>query len=139
MGFGASNKQGRVQAHGAMYPSQRHILPLTLKKYSSYFPNIGKYEINFTNVTGDRQMTSRLWGYQHTSYLSILEHHHIIEACKKYTKKCVNLRQNSQNWPKLLLLKLLYYKISSFSLISFVFFSLLLLKLGEIDDVKVLA
>ena len=32
-----------------------------------------------------------------TSYLSILVHRHISWACKKYTKKCVNLRQNSLN------------------------------------------
>ena len=34
------------------------------------------------------------------SYLSFLVHGHIILACKKYTKKCVNSRQNSQNCPK---------------------------------------
>ena len=28
-------------------------------------------------------------------YLSILVHHHNSKACKNYTKKCVNLRQNS--------------------------------------------
>ena len=26
----------------------------------------------------------------HTSYFSILVHHHIIKACRKYTKKCIN-------------------------------------------------
>ena len=31
------------------------------------------------------------------SYLSFLVHGHIILACKKYTKKCVNSRQNSQH------------------------------------------
>ena len=34
------------------------------------------------------------------SYLSFLVHGHIILACKKYTKKCVNSWQNSQSWPK---------------------------------------
>ena len=33
--------------------------------------------------------------------MSILIHHHIILACKRYTKKWVNSRQNSQNGPKL--------------------------------------
>ena len=37
----------------------------------------------------------------HTWYLYILVHWHIIEVCKKYTKKCVNSQQNSQNRPKL--------------------------------------
>ena len=31
--------------------------------------------------------------------MSIIGHRHIIEACKKYTEKCVNLQQNSPNWP----------------------------------------
>ena len=30
----------------------------------------------------------------------IFVHPHIIKACKKYTKKCVNLRQHRQNWSK---------------------------------------
>ena len=33
---------------------------------------------------------------KHTSYLSFLVHRHIIQACKKYTKKWVNSRQKKQ-------------------------------------------
>ena len=36
----------------------------------------------------------------HTSYLSMLGHHHTIQACKRGTKKCVNSWQNSQKWLK---------------------------------------
>ena len=35
-----------------------------------------------------------------SSYLSILLHRHIIQARKKYTKKCVNLRQKKLNRSK---------------------------------------
>ena len=37
---------------------------------------------------------------QHTSYLSILVHRHIIQASKKYTKKDMNSRRDGQNWSK---------------------------------------
>ena len=33
-------------------------------------------------------------------FLSSLVHHCSIKACEKYAKKCVNSRQNSQNWQK---------------------------------------
>ena len=39
-------------------------------------------------------MKAIVWKVQHTWYLSILVHHHIIEASKRYTKKCVNSSQN---------------------------------------------
>ena len=36
--------------------------------------------------------------FLHTPYLSILIHHHIIWACKKYTKKCLHSRKYSRTW-----------------------------------------
>jgi len=38
--------------------------------------------------------------FYQTSKLLILGHRHIFQACKKYTKKCINSRQNSQNQSK---------------------------------------
>ena len=38
--------------------------------------------------------------FYQTSKLSILGHRHIFYACKKYTKKCRNSLQNSQNRSK---------------------------------------
>ena len=38
--------------------------------------------------------------FYQTSKLSILGHRHIFNACKKYTKECINSQQNGQNRSK---------------------------------------
>ena len=38
------------------------------------------------------------WEFGFSPYLSILIHHHIIWACKKYTKKCLHSQKYSRTW-----------------------------------------
>ena len=50
------------------------------------------------NNSFTRGSTSASTRNHHTPYLSILIHHHIIWACKKYTKKCLHSRKYSRTW-----------------------------------------
>ena len=66
-----------------------HVQKYSLLKFNRYGPSI----------VGDGVPGVRIHPW-HTWYLSVLGHHHTIEACKRGTKKCVTLWQNSQKWPK---------------------------------------